>query len=182
MHTPLMPKATAIWLIENTSLTFDQIAEFCAMHPLEIKGIADDEVVTGMIGQDPIHHGQLTKEDIARCEKDPSAKLILAQSAVRHFSYEGKKKTSKYVPVARRQDKPDAIMWLIKNCPSFSDKTIIRLIGTTKHTIDSVREKTHSNYANIKPRDPVLLGLCTQIELDKLIEQVNFEEGLKGPK
>ena len=172
MNKPLMPKATAVWLIENTTLTFTQIAEFCGLHLLEVQGIADGEVAKGIIGVDPVTSGQLTREEIARCEDDETARLKLAEVAIQHHVTEKKqKKTSKYTPVARRQDKPDAIAWILKNCPEINDPQIVKLIGTTKSTIDSVRSKTHWNSQNIKPRDPVLLGLCTQTELDRLYEQ-----------
>lgn len=167
MNLPLMPKATAIWLIENTSLTFDQIAEFCGMHPLEVKGIADGEVAPGMIGENPITTNQLTHEEIKRCEQDPKQKLRLI---VKHFEVK-KKKTSRYTPIARRQDKPDAISWFLKYHPEVSEIHLIKLIGTTKTTIGSIKTRSHWNISNIKPRDPVLLGLCTQIELDKILDR-----------
>lgn len=173
MALPLMPKATAVWLIENTTITFEQIADFCGLHPLEVKGIADGEVAKGIVGVDPIMSGQLTEEEIKRCEKDQNAKLKLAESAVKHMQTESKKKKgSKYTPVARRQDKPDAIAWLLKNCPELSDAQIVKLIGTTKSTVSAVKNKTHWNTTNIKPKDPVLLGLCSQIELDKIYDLV----------
>lgn len=163
-----MPKATAIWLIENTALTFEQIAEFCGLHPLEVQSIADGEVAKGIIGLDPVLGGQLTKEEIARCEKDSAQHLRLAESAKRHMVQESKSKKTKYTPVARRQDKPDAVAWLLKNCPELTDAQIVKLIGTTKTTIESVRTKEHWNTPNIKPKDPVLLGLCSQAEMDRV--------------
>lgn len=168
MNAPLMPKATAIWLIENTALTFEQIAEFCGLHPLEVQSIADGEVAKGIIGLDPVLGGQLTKEEIARCEKDSAQHLRLAESAKRHMVQESKSKKTKYTPVARRQDKPDAVAWLLKNCPELTDAQIVKLIGTTKTTIESVRTKEHWNTPNIKPKDPVLLGLCSQAEMDRV--------------
>lgn len=170
-NLPLLPKATAVWLIENTSLTFKQIAEFCGLHELEIKGIADGEVATGIAGLDPVAGGQLTYEEIERCSQDKEAKLQLAQSVVYDLAVK-KKKHSKYTPIVRRQDKPDAVYWLLKNCPNIQDRDIIKLIGTTKSTILALRERTHWNMKNIRPRDPVLLGLCSQVELDKLLEGV----------
>lgn len=164
MTLPLMPKATAVWLVENTSLTFDQIAEFCGMHPLEVQGIADGEVSGGIMGVDPLSSGQLTLEEIRRGEADPKARLALAATARQYLQV--KTKGARYTPVARRGDKPDAIAWIIKNFPTMPDAQIGKLIGTTKSTIKSVREKTHWNSAGIKPRDPVLLGLCTQTHLD----------------
>lgn len=170
MNAPLMPKATAVWLIEHTTLTFDQIALFCGMHPLEVKGIADGEVALGIIGEDPVASGQLTQEEIKRCEADGSAKLQLSIKAQK-YAQAAKKKSARYTPVARRQDKPDAIAWFIKHCPELSDAQITKLIGTTKSTIAAIRERTHWNTTNIRPRDPVLLGLCTQVDLDKTLER-----------
>jgi hypothetical protein len=170
MTLPLMPKATAVWLVENTALTFTQIAEFCGMHELEVQGIADGDVATGVRGVDPIASGQLTLDEIARCEKDPDQRLALAGTARQYISR--KTKGSRYTPVARRQDKPDAISWLIKNYPTMTDAKIAKLVGTTKNTIDAVRNKTHWNSGNIKPRDPVLLGLCTQTHLDAAIASI----------
>ncbi|MBN8828568.1 MAG: DUF1013 domain-containing protein [Sphingobacteriia bacterium] len=175
---PLMPKATAVWLIENTTLTFEQIAEFCCMHPLEVQGIADGEVAQGIIGLDPAVSGQLTPEEIKRCEANPKAHLELSDKARRHIETK-RKKNAKYTPVARRQDKPDAIAWLIKNCPNIKDSQIVKLIGTTKSTIQSVRDRSHWNSTNIRPRDPVLLGLCRQVELDYLINSLKEEESPK---
>jgi hypothetical protein len=163
---PLMPKATAVWLIDNTSLTFIQIANFCGMHELEISCIADGEVAQGIAGIDPVSSGQLTTLEIERCTKDPEASLKLSHSIADDLM---SKKKAKYTPVARRQDKPDAIHWLIKNCPNIDDQQIIKLIGTTKSTIAAIRERTHWNITNIRSRDPVLLGLCTQTELDKIM-------------
>ncbi len=169
MNAPLMPKATAVWLIENTTLTFEQIANFCGLHHLEIQGIADGEVAKGIIGLDPTTNGQLSHEEIKRCEQDSSQSLRLSEDAVKHMIVEQKShKGGKYTPVARRQDKPEAVAWLLKNCPEMADSQITKLIGTTKNTIDSIRNKTHWNSQNIKPKDPVLLGLCSQTELDKV--------------
>lgn len=164
MTLPLMPKATAVWLVENTALSFEQIAEFCGMHPLEVQGIADGEVSGGIRGLDPLANGQLTSDEIKRCESDPSAKLQISGTAKQYIS--GKSKGARYTPVARRQDKPDAIAWLIKHFPAMTDAQIVKLVGTTKTTIEAVRTKSHWNSGNIKPRDPVLLGLCTQTHLD----------------
>jgi hypothetical protein len=166
---PLMPKATAVWLVENTALTFDQIAEFCGLHPLEVKGIADGEVAQGIVGLDPVARGQLTHEEIARCEGDPRAHLSLAPQNIP--LPKARSKGPRYTPVSRRQDRPDAIAWLVRNHPELSDAQICKLIGTTKPTILSIRERTHWNIANIKPNDPVTLGLCTQIELDEAVEK-----------
>jgi hypothetical protein len=166
MMVPLMRKATAMWLIQNTILTFQQIADFCGMHVLEIQGMADEEVDRGIIPIDPIVSGQLTREEIARCESDSSAKLLLSEEAMRLMqAQKSGKRGSKYVPVARRGDKPGAVAWLLKNYPLLADAQIVKLIGTTKATIEAVRSKTHWNQ-NIKPSDPVLLGLCSQSELE----------------
>jgi len=169
MIKPLMPKATAVWLIDNTSLSFDQIADFCALHPLEVQGIADGEVAKGILGIDPVGTGQLSKEEIEACEKNHSRRLHLTDNMLRLIKEQQKqKKSSKYTPIARRQDKPDAIAWILKNCPEMSDNQTVKLIGTTKGMIASVRDKSHWNINNIKPKDPVMLGLCTQSELDHL--------------
>ncbi len=171
MATPLMPKATAIWLIENTTLTFEQIAEFCGLHLLEAKAIADGDVAKGIKGIDPINMGQLSREEIKRCEKNPTNKLTLLESMASTIMHEQqKKRKGKYTPVAKRQDKPDAIVWLLKHCPELTDNQIVKLIGTTKNTIMSVRDKTHWNSNNLKAKDPVLLGLCSQTELNQTYE------------
>lgn len=167
MPTPLMPKATAVWLVENTTLTFEQIGEFCGMHPLEIQGIADGEVATGIMGQNPIEGGELTAEEITKAEKDEDYRMVMSSHAMSHMKMEkAKKKGARYTPVARRQDKPEAIAYILKNHPYIPDSQIIKLIGTTKKTIESIKERTHWNIANIKPKDPVLLGLCMQTQLD----------------
>lgn len=172
MPTPLMPKATAVWLVENTTLSFEQIGEFCGMHPLEIQGIADGEVATGIMGQNPIDSGELSSDEITRGEKDESYRLKMSEHAIAHMKRAGaKKKGARYTPVARRQDKPEAIAFLIKNYPYIPDSQIIKLIGTTKKTIDSIKERTHWNIANIKPKDPVLLGLCMQTHLDAMVQK-----------
>ncbi|HEY5208710.1 MAG TPA: cell cycle transcriptional regulator TrcR [Stellaceae bacterium] len=168
---PLMPKATAVWLVENTSLTFDQIGEFCGLHPLEVQAIADGEVAVQMIGIDPIANMQVTMADIERCQADPAARLRLLQSA--HPEAVVKHKGPRYTPIAKRQDKPDAIAWLTKSHPELSDAQISKLVGTTKPTIDAVRERSHWNHANIKPRHPVALGLCTLEELEDAVNRAN---------
>ena len=175
MALPLMPKATAVWLVENTALTFDQIADFCGMHPLEVQGIADGEVATGIIGQDPTQAGQLTRELIELCEQDENRSLKLADTARQYV--QAKTKGARYTPVARRADKPDAVSWILKYHPEVPDSQIVKLIGTTKNTIQAVREKTHWNSTNIKPKDPVLLGLCTQTHLDMVIDKARKAGG-----
>jgi hypothetical protein len=164
-NAPLMPKATAVWLVENTALTFDQIADFCKLHPLEVKGIADGEVATGIKGQDPVIANQLTREEIARGERDPNYRLKLAEPKVK-VAVAKVKKGPRYTPVSRRQDRPNAILWLVKNHPELKDAQIMRLVGTTKSTIASIRERTHWNAQQLTPMDPVMLGLCSQIDLD----------------
>jgi hypothetical protein len=167
MPTPLMPKATAVWLVENTTLTFDQIGDFCGMHPLEIQGIADGEVAVGIMGQDPVAAGELSTEEITKAEKDEDYRMVMSSHALAHMKMSGaKKRGARYTPVARRQDKPEAIAFILKNHPYIPDSQIIKLIGTTKKTIESIKEKTHWNISNIKPKDPVLLGLCMQTSLD----------------
>lgn len=163
----LMPKATAVWLVENTTLSFEQIAAFCGLHPLEIQGIADGEVAIGIIGTDPTTNGQLTAEEIKRCEGDPAARL--AQAKVSIPLPQIRTKGPRYTPVSKRQDKPDAVAWLVRHHPELSDAQVSKLIGTTKQTIAQVRDRTHWNTANLRPRDPVLLGLCTQTDLNAAI-------------
>ena len=165
---PLMPKATAVWLIDNTSLTFDQIAEFCGMHPLEVKGIADEDVAKGIKGIDPVAAGQLTREQIEQAEQDPDRKLKMAPAKYK-MPHIKQKKTPRYTPVSKRQDKPDAIYWILRNHPELTDADIMKLIGTTKATIAKIRDRAHWNSPNIKAVDPVTLGLCTQIELDFIV-------------
>jgi hypothetical protein len=164
MTQPLMPKATAVWLIDKTSLTFEQVADFVGMHPLEVQAIADGEVAQGIIGYDPVLNGQLTREEIARCEDNPALRLNMMASALPVPKARGK--GARYTPVSKRNDRPDAIAWLIRNHPQLSDVTVGKLVGTTKETIAKVRDRTHWNSANIKPRDPVILGLCTQSDLN----------------
>jgi hypothetical protein len=164
-NAPLMPKATAIWLVENTSLTFDQIAEFCKLHPLEVKGIADGEVGAGIRGLDPITSGQLTREEIERAEKNSAHPLKLAVSKVR-LPEAKRHRGPRYTPLSRRQDRPNAILWLVRNHPELKDAQIMRLAGTTKNTIAAIRDRTHWNSASLTPMDPVTLGLCSQIDLD----------------
>ena len=168
MSEVLMPKATAVWLLDNTSLTFAQIAEFCGLHHLEVKGIADGDVAENMRGVDPIAGGILSREEIERGENDEDYRLKVAESKIAHIP-QPKRKGSRYTPVIRRQDKPDAVAWFIRNHPEVSDAQISKLIGTTKSTINNVRDKSHWNSGNIRPVDPVTLGLCTQIELDEVI-------------
>ena len=168
---PLMRKATAVWLIENTSLTFEQIAVFCGLHELEVQGIADGDVASGIIGQNPIFSGQLTHEEIKRCEKDPKSHLGINRTITIE-----KKIKSKYTPIARRQDKPDGIFYLLKYYPEITNGQIKKLIGTTDKMIDSIRNRTHWNIKNIKPRDLVLLGLCSQSQFNEVISYIKSDK------
>jgi len=164
-NAPLMPKATAVWLVENTSLSFDQIANFCKLHPLEVKGIADGEVAAGIRGHDPITSGQLTREEIAKGEADSGYELKLSVSKVVVPEVK-KQRGPRYTPLSRRQDRPNAILWLLRNHPELKDAQIMRLVGTTKSTLKAIRDRTHWNSAALTPMDPVTLGLCSQIDLD----------------
>ena len=164
----LMPKATAVWLIDNSTLTFDQIADFCGLHHLEVKGIADGDVAENMRGVDPIAGGELEREEIKKAEADTDYRMKLAESKIAHIP-QPKRKGARYTPMARRADKPDAIAWFVRNHPEVPDAQIGKLIGTTKSTINAVRGREHWNSENIKPVDPVTLGLCSQIELDEVI-------------
>jgi hypothetical protein len=167
-----MPKATAVWLVDNTSLTFDQIADFCGLHPLEVKGIADEDVAKGIKGQDPVTSGQLTRDQIEAAEADPALRLKLAVSKHKMPAVKAKK-VPRYTPVSKRQDKPDAVYWILRNHPEFTDADVVNLIGTTKATIQKIRERSHWNATNIKAVDPVTLGLCSQIELDLAVERAS---------
>jgi uncharacterized protein len=169
-RTPLMPKATAVWLVDNTSLTFEQIAEFCGLHVLEVKGIADGDVAHGIKGMDPISSGQLSREEIALAEEKPSHHLKLSEPKVEVPEVKTKR-GPRYTPVSRRQDRPNAILWLLKNHPELKDSQIMRLVGTTKPTIISIRERSHWNSPNLQAQDPVTLGLCSQIDLDAEVKK-----------
>lgn len=168
MTYPLMPKATAVWLVDNTTLAFDQIAEFCGLHPLEIAGIADGDVAAGVKGNDPVHSGELTREEISRCEANEKAKL---QYQRKEIAAEPKRKGPRYTPLSKRQDRPATIAWLVRYHPELTDAQIAKLVGSTKPTIASVREKSHWNSPNIRPIDPVALGMCTQVELDNAVQK-----------
>ena len=167
---PLMPKATAVWLVENTSLTFEQIAGFCGLHVLEVKGIADGDVAQGIKGLDPVTSGQLTREEIEDAERDPSRDLHLAEPKV-VVPETPSRKGPRYTPVSRRQDRPNAVLWLLRNHPELKDSQIMRLVGTTKPTITQIRERSHWNAPNLTPQDPVTLGLCSQIDLDAEVKK-----------
>ncbi len=170
MTMPLMPKATAVWLIEKTALTFTQIADFCGMHPLEVQAIADGEVAQGIVGYDPVANGQLSPGEIRRCEADPAARLKLQPSTL---PAPKRIRGARYTPVAKRNDRPDGIAFLLRNYPQLTEAQVAKLMGTTKETIQKVRDRTHWNSANIKPRDPVILGLCSQTDLNAMIQQAN---------
>lgn len=181
MTEPLMPMATGVWLVDNTSLSFTQIAEFCGLHELEVQGIADEQVAVNIVGLDPVANGQLSWEEIERCQNDEKARLQIIVDEVPAKTRSG---GAKYTPVSKRQDKPDAIAWLIKHHPELTDAQISKLVGTTKPTITAIRERTHWNMNNIKPIDPVLLGLCKQLELDAAVKKaaprrVEVEEEVK---
>ncbi|MDP9128081.1 MAG: DUF1013 domain-containing protein [Pseudomonadota bacterium] len=168
--TPLMPKATAVWLIDNTKLTFEQIAEYCGLHKLEVQAIADGEAAIGIVGMDPIvQTGQLTADEIKRCEADPRGRLKAVKSDLPQPV--SRTKGPRYTPVSKRADRPDAIAYLIKTYPELIDAQVARLVGTTKDTIEKVRSRTHWNASNIKPHNPVLLGLCKQSDLDAALKR-----------
>ena len=164
----LMPKATAVWLIDNTALTFEQIADFCGMHVLEVQALADREITEYIVGTSPILNGMLTKEDIEACEKDPNARLSLNKTS-EEFINKSRDVKSRYTPMAHRQNRPDAILWLIKNHPNITDAQICKLVRTTKSTIQAIRDRTHKSIAEIQPRNPVLLGICSEFDLTKAI-------------
>jgi uncharacterized protein len=161
---PLMPKATAVWLLDNTTLTFDQVAAFCVLHPLEVKAVADGDAAQGIKGMDPILTGQLTREEIEKAQADPNYRMKILEPKVR--VPEVKRRGPRYTPVSKRQDRPNAILWLVRNHSELKDSAIMRLVGTTKPTIQAIRDRTHWNSATLTPTDPVTLGLCTQLELD----------------
>src|SRR5438874_6193918 len=174
-EAPLMPKATAVWLVENTALSFDQVADFCKLHPLEVKAIADGDAAQGIKGLDPIQSGQLTRDQVEQAEKDPEFKLTVNDSNV-GLPPPKSKKGPRYAPVSRRQDRPNAILWLVRNHPELKDAQIMRLVGTTKSTIQAIRERTHWNAPNLQPMDPVTLGLCSQIDLDLEVHRAAKEK------
>ena len=172
MATPLlMPKATAVWLVDNTALSFEQIAAFCGLHPLEVQGVADGDVASGIMGVNPVQNGQLTREEIEKAEADSNYRMKLSEPKVRVAA--PKRKGPRYTPISRRNERPNAIKWLLRNHPEMKDAQIMRLVGTTKSTIDAVREGTHWNNANITPMDPVTLGLCSQIDLDLEVKRAS---------
>ena len=175
-HTPLMPKATAVWLVENTALTFRQVADFCGLHELEVKGIADGDVAAGIKGLDPVTGGQLTRDEVKKGEADTDYRLKILESKVK---IQVQKSTAgpRYTPVSRRGDRPDAIVWLLRYHPELPDSAVMKLVGTTKTTIAAIRDRSHWNAANIKPVDPVSLGLCSQLELDFAVQKAARKAG-----
>ncbi len=178
-NTLLMPKATAVWLVDNTALSFDQIAQFCKLHPLEVKAIADGEAAQGIKGLDPVMTGQLSRDEIAKGEADPEHRLKLSEPKVR--VPESKRRTPRYTPLSKRQDRPNAILWLVKNHPELKDAQISRLVGTTKSTIEQIRNRTHWNSNNLVPMDPVTLGLCSQIDLDLEVQRASRGQPAAAP-
>ena len=173
--TPLMPHATATWLIDNTGLTFEQIAEFCGLHILEVQAMADDLASSKYTGRDPVHAGELTNAEIEKGQSDPAYRLVMQRAPVAVNRTKG----PRYTPVSKRQDKPDGIAWLIRNHPELSDAQIGKLIGTTRTTITALRDRSHWNIANIQPKDPVTLGLCSQRELDAFIAKAAKKAGIE---
>ena len=167
----LMPKATAVWLVDNSSLTFEQVADFCGLHPLEVTGIADGEVARDIRGADPIGNGQLTREELEKAEKNPNYRMVAQKSRHAEMLKPAKKGGARYTPVSRRQDRPDAIAWFLRNHPEVTDAQIASVLGTTKATIESVRSRSHWNSSAIKPVDPVTLGLVGQLDLDEIVRK-----------
>lgn len=174
--TPLMPHATATWLIDNTGLSFEQIAEFCGLHILEVQAMADDLAGSKYTGRDPVHAGELTQEEIARGEEDANYDLQMQKAPVEVTRTKG----PRYTPVSKRQDKPDGIAWILRSHPEISDAQISKLIGTTRNTITAIRERTHWNIQNIQPKDPVTLGLCSQRELDAVVAKAAKRAGIEA--
>jgi len=167
---PFMPKATAVWLVENTKISFKQIADFCSLHELEVKGIADGDVAKGIKAYNPILAGQLTREEIEECSKDINKKIVLNK---KNLDIKSQQKKKRYIPLSKRQDRPDAIVWLIKNYPQLSDGQIAKLIGSTKNTASLIRNKNYWNSSNLSAKDPVVSNLCSQIDIQKAAEKAN---------
>ena len=178
MNKPIMAKATAVWLVDNTTMTFKQVADFCGLHELEVQGIADGDVATGVKGFDPITNNQLTQEEIDNAEKDPLYKLKLKYNAA--AVGEEKRRGPRYTPLSKRQDRPAAILWLVKFHPELTDGQISKLVGTTKPTIQSIRDRSHWNISNIQPVDPVALGLTKQTELDAAVQKAAAKQAKDG--
>lgn len=174
--TPLMPHATASWLVDNTSLTFEQISEFCGLHILEVQAMADDLASSKYTGRDPVHSGELTMEEIERGQASSDYALRMHKAPVTVSRTKG----PRYTPVSKRQDKPDGIAWILRHHPEISDAQISKLIGTTRNTITAIRDRTHWNSQNIQPKDPVTLGLCSQRELDAIVAKAAKKAGIVG--
>ena len=173
---PFMPKATAVWLVENTTLSFKQIANFCNLHELEVKGIADGDVAKGIKAYNPILAGQLTRDEIEASSKDINRPLVLNK---KNLEIKSEKKTNTYVPLSKRQDRPEAVLWLIKNCPQLSSGQIVKLVGSTKKTVDLIRNKRYWNSSNLSPKDPVVSNLCSQVDIKKAIEKADRKAARK---
>ena len=173
---PFMPKATAVWLVENTKISFKQIAAFCDLHELEVKGIADGDVAKGIKAYNPILAGQLTRDEIEASSKDINRPLILNK---KNLEIKSEKKTNTYVPLSKRQDRPEAVLWLIKNCPQLSSGQIVKLVGSTKKTVDLIRNKRYWNSSNLSPKDPVVSNLCSQVDIKKAIEKADRKAARK---
>lgn len=173
MSTPLMPKATAVWLIDNTTLTFEQIGAFCDIHPLEIQAMADGDIAIGMVGRDPVSAGELPQSEIDRCAKDPKARLEMTKKVQDELKIQ---RRGRYTPLAKRQDKPAAIAWIVENYPAVTDGEIVKLIGTTKQTIKAIREKTYKKMDGVTPRNPSNLGLCAEKDLERVLAKHKKEE------
>ena len=178
-NKPFMPKATAVWLVENTKISFKQIANFCDLHELEIKGIADGEVARGIKAYNPILAGQLTREEIEASSKDIDRPLILNKKIL---DIKSEKKTNKYIPLSKRQDRPEAVLWLTKNYPQLSDGQIVKLVGSTKNTVSLIRNKRYWNSSNLSPKDPVVSNLCSQIDIKKAVEKADRKAERKKKK
>ena len=170
---PFMPKATAVWLVENTKLSFKQIADFCNLHELEVKGIADGDVAKGIKAYNPILAGQLTREEIEACSKDSNKPILLNKKILDIKSIKSEKKKIRYIPLSKRQNRPDAASWLLKNYSQLSDGQIAKLVGSTKNTISLIRNKNYWNSSNLTPKDPVVSNLCSQIDIQKAVDKAN---------
>jgi len=167
---PFMPKATAVWLVENTKISFKQIADFCELHELEIKGIADGEVAKGIKAYNPILAGQLTREEIEQCSKDVTKSLVLNKKTL---DIKSEKKVNRYIPLSKRQDRPEAVLWFTKNYPQLSDGQIVKLVGSTKNTVSSIRNKNYWNSSNLSPKDPVVFNFCSETDIKNAVDKAD---------
>ena len=173
---PFMPKATAVWLVENTKISFKQIADFCNLHELEIKGIADGDVAKGIKAYNPILAGQLTREEIEQCSKDANKPLVLNKKIL---DIKSEKKANRYIPLSKRQDRPEAVLWLTKNYPQLSDGQIIKLVGSTKNTVSSIRNKSYWNSSSLTPKDPVVFNFCSEADIKKAVDKAEKKASRK---